>query len=143
MPDPDLSIERATQLAIAEVIGAISSKTGRSLTHDETAAVTAIIDTEHFWARAEEMRMFVQLKDPNDVQNMVNSIGERYRNGGKAAFERPAAPDPAPRHCNMCKGSGECYCIRKGPGNAANCPRCSGNAQCRYCRGSGTIRSNA
>ena len=39
------------------------------------------------------------------------------------------------RACSICGGSGKCYCIRKGDGDPANCPRCNGTGQCRWCKG--------
>lgn len=142
LDDADYSIEQITQLAIAEVSEAISGKIGRDLTDDESGAIAAIIGTEHFWARAEEFRMFVQHKDASHVLAMVTSLGSRYRDfkAGISDFA-PAKPDPVPRarYCNMCNGSGECYCIRKGPGTAAGCPRCAGNGICRHCRGSSSV----
>jgi hypothetical protein len=138
MSEADLSIERITQVAISEAREAISNKIGRELTENESAAITTIIDTEHFWARAEELQMFVQHNDAKDVLEMVTSIGTRYRELGKAAFA-PAVQPPRIRHCGMCNGSGECYCIRKGSGTAVGCPRCAGDGKCRHCRGSGTI----
>lgn len=141
MSEADLSIERITQVAISEVRDAISSKIGRKLTETESNAIAAIIDTEHFWARAEELRMFVQHKAAKDVLEMVTSIGNRYRELGKAAFTSAVQPTPAPRirHCGMCNGTGKCYCIRKGSGTAEGCSRCAGDAKCRHCRGTGTI----
>lgn len=37
------------------------------------------------------------------------------------------------RTCPVCKGSGECYCQRKGSGDAAACPRCHGTHKCHLC----------
>jgi hypothetical protein len=137
--DEDLSIDRITRLAISEVAEAIRQKVTRDLSSDEFGAIRAIINTEHFWARAEEMRMFVQHKDPKDVLRMLTAIGERYREGGDAAFVPATPPAPSDRYCGICDGTGKCYCLRKGPGTAVGCRRCGGNAKCRHCRGSGTV----
>ena len=37
--------------------------------------------------------------------------------------------------CPTCKGSGKCYCIRKGTGNSTGCPRCGGTGKCQHCDG--------
>ena len=42
-----------------------------------------------------------------------------------------------PQPCPTCKGTGQCFCIRKGGGNSANCARCNGSGQCKHCAGSG------
>ena len=42
--------------------------------------------------------------------------------------------------CWTCKGSGHCYCIRKGSGDATGCPRCQGTGHCRHCAGTGKAR---
>src|SRR5262249_19693964 len=42
--------------------------------------------------------------------------------------------------CSQCRGSGTCYCIRKGPGNPAGCVRCNGTGKCGVCQGSGKAR---
>jgi len=139
MSEADLSIERITQVAISEVRDAISNKIGRGLTESESDAIAAIVDTEHFWTRAEELRMFVQHKGAEDVSNMVTSIGERCRELGNAAFAPTVPATPRIRNCGMCNGSGECYCLRKGSGTALGCPRCAGDAKCRHCDGSGKM----
>jgi hypothetical protein len=139
MSDSDYNIERITQIAISEVCSVISHKIGRELSETEVGGIAAIIDTEHFWARAEELQMFTRHKNAKDVLNMVTNIGNRYRQVGKEAFAPAVPPTPSARYCGMCNGSGECYCIRKGPGTAEGCPRCTGDVKCRHCRGSGTI----
>lgn len=40
--------------------------------------------------------------------------------------------------CSVCQGSGKCYCLRKGTGNAATCPRCAGTGKCSHCKGTQT-----
>ena len=133
----DQSIDRIVRLANNDVRDAISSKIGRSLTNDETEAIATIIGTEHFWARAEELLMFVRHKDASEVQNMTVTIATRLREGmlpkNETAHERPARVI----HCDMCGSTGVCYCIRKGPGNASGCPRCGGTEECRHCNGTG------
>jgi hypothetical protein len=42
--------------------------------------------------------------------------------------------------CVQCGGSGQCYCIRKGPGNPTGCVRCNGSGKCGVCQGSGKAR---
>jgi hypothetical protein len=37
--------------------------------------------------------------------------------------------------CSVCQGSGKCFCLRKGSGNAATCPRCTGTGKCSHCKG--------
>ncbi|MCG8652491.1 MAG: hypothetical protein MI861_21810 [Pirellulales bacterium] len=45
-----------------------------------------------------------------------------------------------PQPCSICNGSGQCFCLRKGDGDSANCPRCQGSGHCRHCAGSGESR---
>ncbi|QDV26946.1 DnaJ-like cysteine-rich domain-containing protein [Aureliella helgolandensis] len=136
--EDDQSTDHIIRLANSDVGDAISGKIGRSLTSDESQAIAAIIGTEHFWARAEELLMFVRHKAAGDVQNMVATIATRFREGtlptDDDAHERPARVI----HCDMCGSTGVCYCIRKGPGTAVGCPRCSGTEKCRHCNGTGT-----
>lgn len=145
MPDDDdLSIERITQLAIEDVSSAIREKIGRSLSDDESNAVSAIVGTEHFWARAEEMLMFVRNKSSTEVLDAIAALAIRHREQkNKPPETRSGVAEQHDimrrRPCNMCNGSGTCYCIRKGPGTAVGCPRCAGSAECRHCRGSGTV----
>ena len=42
--------------------------------------------------------------------------------------------------CWTCKGTGHCFCIRKGSGDPAGCPRCQGSGHCQHCGGSGIAR---
>jgi hypothetical protein len=42
-----------------------------------------------------------------------------------------------PGVCGRCQGSGKCYCLRKGPGNATGCARCRGSGHCQFCQGTG------
>jgi len=42
--------------------------------------------------------------------------------------------------CVQCGGSGNCYCIRKGPGHPTGCVRCNGSGKCGVCQGSGKGR---
>ena len=139
MAHDDLSIEHITHVAISEVCDALSNKVGRKLTETESNAIAAIIDTEHFWARAEELQMFVRHKDFHAVSDMLTSVSERYTQLGKAAFA-PATPvTTIKRNCGICNGSGLCYCHRKGSGNEVDCPRCAGDAKCRHCAGTGIL----
>ncbi len=114
MTDADLSIQRITQIAISEACDAISHKIGRELTAGESNAVAAIIDTEHFWARAEELQMFVQHNDSQAVSDMLTLTSERYEQFGKASFGSVKPVAPQQRDCGICNGSGQCYCLRKG-----------------------------
>jgi len=139
MTDADLSIERITQVAISEVRDAISDKVGRKLSETESNVIAAIIDTEHFWARAEELQMFVQHKDSRAVSDMLTSISERYQQFGKAAFASATSAAPQQRNCGICNGTGQCYCLRKGSGTEVGCARCAGDAKCRHCAGSGIL----
>lgn len=133
----DQSIDHIIRLANSDVGAAISSKIGRSLTNDELQAIAAIIGNEYFWARAEELLMFARHRTAGDVQNMVATLAERFREGTLPtkddAHERPARVI----HCDMCGTTGVCYCIRKGPGTALGCPRCGGTEKCRHCNGTG------
>lgn len=54
-------------------------------------------------------------------------------------FDEPYVPAAIKRIsiCAACNGSGRCFCIRKGSGQPAGCPRCSGSAACRHCKGTG------
>lgn len=42
-----------------------------------------------------------------------------------------------PSECTICSGTGHCFCIRKGGGNAVDCARCGGSRECRHCKGAG------
>lgn len=42
------------------------------------------------------------------------------------------------RRCSVCQGSGKCFCLRKGSGNTAGCPRCNGTGECSHCKGTGS-----
>ena len=134
----ELSIERITRLANEDVRNAISEKIGRSLTDDESNAIFTTIGTEHFWARAEELLMFVQHRNANEVLDTIATLRTQFRNGELALREASHESTPPVTGCDMCKGTGNCYCIRKGPGIAAGCPRCAGSAKCRRCQGKGT-----
>ncbi|MEL7335308.1 MAG: hypothetical protein AAFN70_03790, partial [Planctomycetota bacterium] len=35
--------------------------------------------------------------------------------------------------CTSCRGTGECFCIRKGNGDSSSCPRCQGTGDCKHC----------
>ncbi len=133
----DSSIDHIVLIANNDVRDAICRKIGRSLTNDETEAISAIIGTEHFWTRAEELLMFVRHKDVTEVQIMVAKLKTRFREGmlptNDEARERPARVI----HCDMCSATGVCYCIRKGQGTADGCPRCDGTEKCRHCNGTG------
>ena len=53
--------------------------------------------------------------------------------------EPPPRPDLV-RHtspCQACRGTGQCFCLRKGAVSAAGCPRCRGSGRCSHCHGSG------
>ena len=138
MPDEnDQNINHIVRLANNDVRHAISSKIGRSLTSDETDAIATILGNEHFWARAEELLMFVRHKDASEVQSMAATLATRFREGtlpkNDGEHERPARVI----HCDMCGSAGVCYCIRKRPGTANDCPRCGGTEKCRHCNGTG------
>ncbi|MBA4066300.1 MAG: hypothetical protein C0501_21810 [Isosphaera sp.] len=47
----------------------------------------------------------------------------------------PATAQLAP--CAHCKGSGACYCKRKGLADTASCARCQGSEKCHVCQGTG------
>jgi hypothetical protein len=79
MPGKDHSIEEITQLAVQDVADAIAAKIGRELSADEFGGVAKIVGTEHFWARAEEMLMFVRYRSEDEVANAVTELGIRYR----------------------------------------------------------------
>jgi|JI9StandDraft_1071089.scaffolds.fasta_scaffold03065_4 hypothetical protein len=49
----------------------------------------------------------------------------------------PAPDKPPARPCSICKGSGQCFCLRRGSKNSENCPRCGGHGKCQHCRGTG------
>jgi hypothetical protein len=136
--DSDLSIERVVQLANKDVCDAISNKMGRSLTTDESGAISAVIGTEHFWARAEELLMFVRHNESSKVQNTTETLAARFRDGTLPTPENSRETTPRVIQCDMCGSTGVCYCIRKGPGTAEKCPRCGGSEKCRHCNGTGT-----
>lgn len=65
--------------------------------------------------------------------DMTGPIGEELPDE-----EYEPAPETLPaRPCSICKGSGQCFCLRKGLKNSENCPRCCGLGQCQHCRGTG------
>ena len=45
-------------------------------------------------------------------------------------------PEPETQTCRrpypVFQGSGKCFCLRKGSGNAADCPRCDGTGECSH-----------
>ncbi len=47
---------------------------------------------------------------------------------------------PIPQPCYVCKGTGECYCIRKGSSEPSDCVRCGGTGKCKHCGGRGRPR---
>ncbi len=51
------------------------------------------------------------------------------------AGDEPEPPMAFP--CAPCGGTGQCFCIRKGPGNSTGCARCGGSGKCRHCDGVG------
>ena len=44
---------------------------------------------------------------------------------------------PIRQPCARCKGSGKCFCLRKGSGDATGCTRCSATGKCVQCDGTG------
>lgn len=137
LEDSDLSIERIVRLANKDVGDAISTKIGRSLTVDESNAIATIIGTEHFWARAEELLMFVRHRSASEVRDATAMLATRFREGTLASQDASHENSTRVIHCDMCNASGVCYCIRKGPGTAVGCPRCGGTEKCRHCNGTG------
>ena len=139
MPDDsDVSIERIVRLANEDVCEVIATKIGRSLAADELSAISTIIGTEYFWARAEELRMFVQHQSASHVLDTINMLRTRFRDGTLTSREDFRETTTRVLRCDMCNSSGACYCIRKEPGTAAGCPRCGGTGKCRHCNGTGT-----
>ena len=133
----DSSIDHIVLVANNDVRSALSRKIGRPLTHDETEAIAASVGTEHFWARAEELLMFVRHKDVTDVQHMIATLATRFREGMLPAIDEARERPVRVIHCDMCRATGVCYCIRKGPGTADGCPRCGGTEKCCHCNGTG------
>ena len=41
------------------------------------------------------------------------------------------------KQCHHCKGSGLCYCVRKGKVSPKDCRRCAGSEKCHNCMGTG------
>jgi hypothetical protein len=139
MPDEeDISLAHIVEAANEDVCGAFSDKIRRSLTNDEVSALSIIIGTEYFWARAEELLMFVQSKSKSEVTSAITTLAARFRNGELRKQEGPRETKARVIECNMCQGNGVCYCIRKGPGTAIGCPRCAGSGKCCHCKGRGT-----
>ena len=138
MPDDnDLSIEHIVRLANKGVCDVISTKIGRSLTSDEANAISAVIGSEHFWARAEELLIFVRHNSTSDVANAMAMLATRFREGSLTRGEESLPHAKRVNQCDMCNSTGACYCTRKGPGTAARCPRCGGTEKCRHCNGTG------
>ena len=138
----DLSLERIAKIAVNDVVTAIHEKIGRALTDDEFGFIDSVVGTEHFWARAEEILMFVRQKTATDVLDAITKSGiwyrERLTNARDVKPESVSEPTTnRKRSCDMCNSTGVCYCIRKGPGNSSGCPRCESSGSCRYCRGTG------
>jgi len=136
--DIDPNIERIVRIANRDVCDAISSKIGRALTSDESNAISTFIGTEYFWARAEELSMFVQHRSAEEVTATAVMSATRFREGTLVFQEGSREATKRVIHCNMCKATGDCYCIRQGPRTAVGCPRCGGTAKCRHCNGTGT-----
>ena len=66
-------------------------------------------------------------------ENTTGQIGDELPD---AKLE--TVPEPRPKlPCFVCKGSGLCFCLRKGLGTSDNCRRCAGLGKCPHCRGTG------
>jgi hypothetical protein len=136
--ESDLSIDQIVQLANKDVREAISTKIGRSVTNEESAAIATFIGTDYFWARAEELLMFTRHKDTSEVRCMTEMLATRYRDGTLIIPEKSSNESKRVIQCDMCGSTGICYCIRKGTETADGCPRCGGTEKCRHCNGTGT-----
>lgn len=64
---------------------------------------------------------------------------ENKRPGSVGSMQETAEAEdaPLPQPCPTCKGTGQCFCLRKGSGDATNCPRCQGSGHCKHCTGTG------
>ncbi|MCY2974538.1 MAG: hypothetical protein NTW52_07695 [Planctomycetota bacterium] len=64
-----------------------------------------------------------------------------YGGIGQELPDEELPPEPEPEKlripCHVCNGTGKCFCLRKGPGNSAGCPRCATSGNCRHCGGTG------
>lgn len=76
--DDDLRIEHIIELAQQDIADAVSEKIGRELTEAEQKGICRIVGGEHFWARAEEMQMFIRFHSRDDVLRMIADVGDHY-----------------------------------------------------------------
>jgi hypothetical protein len=83
---------------------------------------------------SDEVEWFFQEMKEDETAVVVGNVGEETPD---VAPPPPPAVERYVSKCNMCQGSGECFCIRKGPGNAVGCLRCKGTGQCQHCHGTG------
>ena len=66
--------------------------------------------------------------------NILGGIGQEMPDE-----DLPREPEPIKIRCpcDVCNGSGKCFCLRKGTGDSAGCPRCAASGKCRHCGGTG------
>lgn len=82
---------------------------------------------------ADEIRWFFdEMKERPDAV-AIGDVGEETPDTGPT--DEPVATKDLP--CWTCQGTGQCFCLRKGPGTAEGCPRCGGTGRCRHCEGTG------
>ncbi len=66
-------------------------------------------------------------------ENTIGQLGEELPDEECQLI--PEAPRKVP--CLVCKGTGSCFCLRKGSGISDRCPRCNGKGKCQHCHGTG------
>jgi hypothetical protein len=74
----DLSIESIIRTACKDVEGAASHKLSRDLTDREKHGIQLLVNTEHFWARAEEALMFIRFNDADRINAMLVHLAAKW-----------------------------------------------------------------
>ncbi len=85
----DLSIESIIRASRNDVEAAASHKLSRDLTDREKRGIELLINTEHFWARAEEALMFIRFNDADKVGVMLAQLAAKYE---ARSMQQPGAP---------------------------------------------------
>ena len=84
----------------------------------------------------DEIEWFFEEMKENRAAVPSGNVGEETLD-----VELDEAPGPIlSQPCWTCKGTGQCFCLRKGGGDPTGCPRCHGSGHCQHCGGSGIAR---
>jgi hypothetical protein len=74
----DLSIQSIIRTACRDVEIAASRKLNRDLIDRERHGIELLVNTEHFWARAEEALMFIRFNDADRINRMLAHLSSKY-----------------------------------------------------------------